>query len=71
MQYTVKQARLLADLTQAEMAEKLGVSAPTYIKYEHDPTQMRLDRLIKFSKVTGIDLMDLRYDGIATLGKAD
>lgn len=34
---TLKQARLLTDMTQRELAKKLGVSVPTYIRFEKNP----------------------------------
>ena len=36
--YTVKQARLLAEKTQEETAEHLGIHKQTYSKIERDPT---------------------------------
>lgn len=60
MKLTLKQARVGMGLTQKEMAERLGVSVVTYRKYEETTRKMKLDTLIRFSKVTGIDLLDLK-----------
>lgn len=62
MKLTMKQARVGVGLSQEEMAEKLGVSQLTYFSYEKDPTKMRVDRLITFSKVTGVDISMLRLE---------
>lgn len=42
---TLKEARLLLKLTQVQMADHLGISERTYIRYEHGaakPTALRL-----------------------------
>jgi DNA-binding XRE family transcriptional regulator len=48
---TPKTARLLADLTQQEMARKLGISLPTYRKYEMNPEQMSVKKVKKFCEI--------------------
>lgn len=42
---------MLADMTQVEMAEALGVNEGTYIDYEKYRTFMRMDTAYKFSKI--------------------
>lgn len=37
---TVREMRVARGKTQAEMADDLGVSRPTYIKFENDPGAM-------------------------------
>lgn len=54
--FTIEQSRSLAELTQEEMAEKLGVSVSTYYKYENYKTYMRMDTAYLFSKITGVDM---------------
>lgn len=51
---SVKSARKIANLTQKEMAEKLGVSFYVYHKYEKNEECMRVNEAYKFSEVTGI-----------------
>jgi len=52
--WTIKLCRTKLNLTQMEMAEKLGVSKESYQNYENYKTTMRIDLAIKFSKVVGI-----------------
>ncbi len=56
MHFTVKQARTYAGLTQAEMADKLGVHRSTYMKIENDPTTATLGQINLISEVTGIPI---------------
>lgn len=62
MKLTIKQARVGAGLTQKEIADKLGVSQLTYFGYEKSPSKMRVETLVKFSKVTGVDVSNLRLE---------
>lgn len=63
MKLTMKQARVGAGLTQEQMAERLGVTNITYFSYEKNPSKMRVDRLLKFSEVTGVDVSMLKLEG--------
>lgn len=59
--FTLKNARVLADMTQKEMAEALGVSESTYISYEQYKNFMRMDTAFKFSKIVNRDLDTLIF----------
>ena len=63
MKLTLRQARAGTDLSQEAMAERLGVSTITYNAYEKDPRKMQVGRLLKFCKVTGIDISMLKLEG--------
>ena len=63
MKLSLKQARVGAGLTQEQMAEKLGVSTITYNTYEKAPKKMKVDRLLTFSKETGVDISMLKLEG--------
>ena len=63
MKLSLKQARVGAGLTQEQMAERLGVTNITYLTYEKEPKKMRVDRLLTFSKVTGVDISMLKLEG--------
>lgn len=52
----MKQARAMSGLTQGEMAKKLGISSATYLKYEHNPGQMKIKTAVEFSRLTGIPI---------------
>lgn len=58
---TIRNARMLADMTQVEMAEALGVNEGTYIDYEKYRTFMRMDTAYKFSKIVNRSLDELIF----------
>lgn len=55
MRITMKLARVGVDLTQREVAERLGVSVQSYIKYEKDPDSMTLKNAKRFADLVGVD----------------
>lgn len=59
MQFTIKQARQYAGLTQAQVAESLGVCRHRYMKIEKDPNEATVAELNKLAKATGIPMRDL------------
>ena len=66
MVYSVKQARALADKTQAEMAEKLGVTRDTYRKIEQNPGRATIDQAVAISRITGIPIDQIFFDRDST-----
>lgn len=54
IKWTIKLCRIKTELTQEEMAKKLGVSKEAYQKYETGANMMRVDTAIRFSEITGI-----------------
>lgn len=50
MRYTLEQARILAGLTQLEMAKKMKMSEKTYIQYEKYRRIFRMDQAYDFVK---------------------
>lgn len=50
MKYTIEQARLLSDMTQAEMAKRLAMTEKTYIQYEKYRRVFRMDQGYEFAK---------------------
>lgn len=56
MMYTLKQARQLAGFTQIEIAEKLGMSEVTYIRYEKYKGVFRLNTAVAFTEIVGIPM---------------
>ena len=40
LKISLRAARINADLTQKEAAERLGITAQTYIKWEQNPSQI-------------------------------
>ena len=59
MQFTLKQARAYAGLTQAEMAKNLRIDRGTYKKQEKDPSEATVRQLNAISQITGIPLTEI------------
>ena len=56
----LKYYRENAGLMQGEMAEKVGITEPTYCKYEEsDGMSIRIDLLSKIAGALGIDIVDI------------
>lgn len=56
---TIKQAREAAGLSQIRAAVALGVSEPTYRKYEQDPEVMSLRMAHRLAGILGVQFDDL------------
>ena len=67
MIYTVKQARVLKDLTQMEMAEFMGLSRDTYRKIEANPKTATIEQAYKIAKITGIGIDQIFFVDASTL----
>lgn len=60
---TVREARERRGLSQVETAHRLGVSEPTYRKYERNSELMSLKMAYKLADVLGLEWTDLAlYD---------
>lgn len=57
--YTLRQARVLADLTKQEVAEKLNVAWATYNLIEKDPKRASIRMMEKIAKI-----FDIPYDAL-------
>lgn len=62
MKFTLKQARLLADLTQKEVAEILGVHIQTYMKWERNPEEMSIGTAKQFSRIVKREFEEIFFD---------
>lgn len=52
--FDLKSARVRANLTQREMARKMGMSQTSYLRYEKGELVLRVDQAWNFSKIVGI-----------------
>lgn len=59
MRFTIKQARNLAGMTQADMAKALGINRTTYIKIERDVSRATVAQVEAISTATGIPPNDI------------
>ncbi|MED4172342.1 helix-turn-helix transcriptional regulator [Halalkalibacterium halodurans] len=67
MQLTLKQARLLSDLTQKEVAEMLGVHVHTYMKWERNPEEMSIGTAKQFAKIVNRGIEEIFFDNESNL----
>lgn len=67
MKLTLRHARLLADLTQKEIAEILGVHVHTYMKWEHNPDEISVGTAKQFAKIVGRDIEELFFSSESNL----
>lgn len=54
MKFTLEQARKYSGLSQAQIADKIGIPMPSYYNYEHGKSVMRVDVADRFADVVGI-----------------
>jgi transcriptional regulator with XRE-family HTH domain len=52
---TLRKARRMKDLSQADLAEKLGMSLASYQRYERDLGKMRVEKLDDAASILGVD----------------
>ena len=57
----IKVARIEADMSQQEMAKKMGVHVQTYAKLEKNPDMMTIDDAKLFASIVGRDVSDLFF----------
>ncbi len=55
-QKRLKEMRLMCRLTQREMAERLGISQPSYIRYENGSSEPTLENLAKISEILDVSV---------------
>lgn len=60
MKISLRAARVNADLTQQEVADKIGVSKHTIINWERGRTKPKKHILIALSSIYGIDIDNLK-----------
>lgn len=58
MQFTIKQARTHAGLTQEQAAKAIGVCRHRYMKIEKDQNEATVAELNNLSRITGIPIRD-------------
>lgn len=58
MQFTIKQARTYAGLTQEQTAKSMGICRHRYMKIERDQNEATVAELNNISKITGIPIRD-------------
>lgn len=60
-QYTPKQARLLAEKSQTEIAEVMGICLQTYRKLEINPAEMTISQAKCFCSAVGRSMNEIFF----------
>lgn len=72
MKLTLRQARLVREKTQDQMADILGVHVQTYRKIEENPEEATVKQAITLSKALAVPYEDIFFGGDSSLtGYAD
>lgn len=58
---TVKQHRLIREISQEEMAEKVGVHVQTYRAWEENPEKISIAKAKKIAIAFGISINDIFF----------
>ena len=61
MKWTLKSIRINLNLTQEEMADKLGVSTKTYQNYENYKSYPDVEIVKKIVELSGLDFNDIIF----------
>ncbi|WP_217594110.1 helix-turn-helix domain-containing protein [Cohnella sp. GbtcB17] len=69
MTLTVRQARLLSDKTQQNMADMMDVHKQTYAKWEKHPDAMPVGKAKEFSAIVGLGVDEIFFDPCSTLSR--
>ncbi|WP_353853090.1 helix-turn-helix transcriptional regulator [Dehalobacter restrictus] len=69
MALSVKKARLLSELSQEQIAEKLNVHRQTYMKWEQNPDDMTVKKAKEFCVIVGIPFDEIFFSRESTLSR--
>ena len=61
-QLTMKQSRLMASLTQKEVAQEMSVHHHTYMKWEHNPGSMTIDNARMFANIVNRSFDEIFFE---------
>lgn len=66
---TLKQARRMSDITQLEVAEKLGVHVQTYREIEKNPENATVKQAKILSEIFNVSYDDIFFSSDSTLSR--
>lgn len=58
---TVKQHRLIREISQEEMADKIGIHVQTYRAWEENPEKISIAKAKKIAAAFGISINDIFF----------
>ena len=53
--------RRARNITQDDMAKCLEISKPTYVRWERNPSLIRIDSAYKIASIFGVDITDIIF----------
>lgn len=53
--------RRARNITQDDMAKRLEISKPTYVRWERNPSLIRIDSAYKIASIFGVDITDIIF----------
>lgn len=59
-QYSAKELRARLDLTQAEMAKKLGITQQTYNAWEKSIAKVPISKVAALARICGVTLDEIK-----------
>lgn len=59
--FTLKAARAMVNISQKEMAQRIGVAEMTYHRNENYESGMRIDKAYKFCEVVGLGIDEVLF----------
>lgn len=62
MQITMKQARIGANMTQQQVADKLGVHVQTYQRMENNPEDISIKQGKLFASIVGVEFENIFFN---------
>lgn len=61
MQLGVKSWRRAKEISQSEMADKLGVHVGTYQNWEKNPQNISIENAVKIADIFGVSIDDISF----------
>lgn len=53
--------RRARNITQDDMAKRLEIAKPTYVRWERNPSLIRIDSAYKIASIFGVDITDIIF----------
>lgn len=60
MQYSIKELRARHNLSQADMADRLGITRQSYIRWEGNIGNISLSNALRIANILQVELNDIR-----------
>lgn len=61
MALTMRQWRLAKEITQQQMADKLGVHVGTYLNWEEKPEKVSIGKAVEIAKILNVPMNEIIF----------